>query len=298
MKLAVIPTAFLTASVLLGQDLNPTQPAETSAAREASGALYHVDVVARTTKAVNYGHRARPTKIDLVGTVLQHDAKGEAQIQAENGVVQVEAKFKNLQPPHRFGAQYLTYVLWAITPNGRATNLGEIITDSGDDAKLDTSTELQTFALIVTAEPYFAVTQPSNVVLMENVVRPDTVGRVQSVDAKYELLKRGPYTFDVAAAQRSAERTGEKVSQREYEALVELYQARNAVQLAKADGADVHAADTFAKAQNQLLEAEQIYAADPKGRATVTLAREAAQTAEDARLIATRRLAGLETPQP
>ena len=291
MKLAVVPMAVLTASILLGQDANPTQEPATSAASEASGALYHVDVVARTTKAVNYGHRAEPTKIDLAGTILQHDAKGEAEIEAENGVVQVEAKFKNLEPPHRFGAQFLTYVLWAITPDGRATNLGEIITDSGDDAMLDTSTELQTFALIVTAEPYFAVTQPSNVVLMENVVRPDTVGRVQTVDAKYELLKRGAYTFDLAAAKKSEERTEPKVSQREYEALVELYQARNAVQLAKADGADVHAAETFTRAQNQLIEAEQIYAADPKGRATVTLAREAAQTAEDARLIATRRQA-------
>ena len=291
MKLAVVPMAVLTASILLGQDANPTQQPANPAASDASGALYHVDVVARTTKAVNYGHRAEPTKIDLVGTILQHDAKGEAEIEAENGVVQVEAKFKNLEPPHRFGAQFLTYVLWAITPDGRATNLGEIITDSGDDAKLDTSTELQTFALIVTAEPYFAVTQPSNVVLMENVVRPDTVGRVQTVDAKYELLKRGAYTFDLAAAKKSEERTEPKVSQREYEALVELYQARNAVQLAKADGADVHAAETFTRAQNQLIEAEQIYAADPKGRATVTLAREAAQTAEDARLIATRRQA-------
>jgi len=290
--------AVLSASILLGQDLTPTQRPENSAAGDGPAAFYHVDVVARTTKAVNYGHRAKPTKIDLVGTVLQHDAKGEARIEAENGVVQVQAKFRNLEAPHRFGPQYLTYVLWAITPAGRATNLGEIVTNSGSGAKLDTSTELQTFALIVTAEPYFAVTQPSNVVLMENAVRSDTVGKVQTVDAKYELLKRGSYTFDVAAAKKSGERTGRKVSQREYETIVELYQARNAVQLAKADGADVHAADTFTRAQDQLREAEQIYSADPKGRATVMLAREAAQTAEDARLIAARRQTELESRQP
>jgi hypothetical protein len=298
MKFAVVPMAVLSASILLGQDLTPTQRPENSAAGDGPAAFYHVDVVARTTKAVNYGHRAKPTKIDLVGTVLQHDAKGEARIEAENGVVQVQAKFRNLEAPHRFGPQYLTYVLWAITPAGRATNLGEIVTNSGSGAKLDTSTELQTFALIVTAEPYFAVTQPSNVVLMENAVRSDTVGKVQTVDAKYELLKRGSYTFDVAAAKKSGERTGRKVSQREYETIVELYQARNAVQLAKADGADVHAADTFTRAQDQLREAEQIYSADPKGRATVMLAREAAQTAEDARLIAARRQTELESRQP
>jgi hypothetical protein len=126
---------------------------------------------------------------------------------------------------------------------------------------------------------------------MENVVRPDTIGRVHTVDVKYELLKRGSYTFDVTAAESRESHKTRKVSQREYEAIVELYQARNAVQLAKANGADVHAAESFARAESQLREAEQIYAADPKGSAVVTLAREATQTAEDARLISARRQA-------
>jgi hypothetical protein len=274
----------------MGQELNPTQGPETSASGD-SKPLYRVDVVAHTTKAVSYGHRSAPTKIDFAGTVLQPDAKGEASIDVEKSVVQIDSKFKNLAPPHRFGPQYLTYVLWAITPDGRATNLGELLTDSGDDAKLQTSTELQIFALIVTAEPYYAVTQPSDVVLMENVIRPDTIGRVHTVDVKYELLKRGAYTFDMAAAESRENYKSRKVSQREYEALVELYQARNAVQLAKADGADLHAKDSFDRAAAQLREAEQVYAADPKGTAVVTLAREATQTAEDARLISARRQA-------
>lgn len=292
MRLTTVLVGVLSASALLGQDLNPTQiPAAAQNPGDASKPLYHVDVVAHTTKAVSYGQSAAPTKIDFAGTVLQPDAKGEARIDAEKGVVQIDAKFKNLAPPHRFGAEYLTYVLWAITPDGRATNLGELLTDSGDDAKLQASTELQIFALIVTAEPYYAVTQPSDVVLMENVLRPDTVGRVHTVDVKYELLKRGAYTFNIAAAKSRENSNSRKVSQREYEVIVELYQARNAVQLAKADGADIHAAEAFNRAQGQLREAEQIYAADPKGKAVVTLAREAAQTAEDARLIASRRQA-------
>lgn len=292
MRLTTVLVGVLSASALLGQELNPTQ--EPVAAQNPGGdskPLYHVDVVAHTTKAVSYGQRSAPTKIDFAGTVLQPDAKGEARIDAGKGIVQIDAKFKNLAPPHRFGAEYLTYVLWAITPDGRATNLGELLTDSGNDAKLQASTELQIFALIVTAEPYYAVTQPSDVVLMENVLQPDTVGRVHTVDVKYELLKRGSYTFDIAAAKSRENSKSRKVSQREYEVIVGLYQARNAVQLAKADGADIHAADAFNRAQGQLREAEQIYAADPKGKAVVTLAREAAQTAEDARLIAARRQA-------
>ena len=292
MRLTTVLVGVLSASALLGQDLNPTQaPRARENTGNASKPLYHVDVVAQTTKAVSYGQGAAPTKIDFAGTVLQPDAKGEAKIHAKKGVVLIDAKFKNLAPPHRFGAQYLTYVLWAITPDGRATNLGELLTDSGDDAKLEATTELQTFALIVTAEPYYAVTQPSDVVLMENVVRPDTAGRVHSVDVKYELLKRGAYTFDVAAAERRDNRSARRVSQDEYEVIVELYQARNAVQLAKADGADLYAKESFDRAEAQLREAEQVYAADPKGKAVVTLAREATQTAEDARLNAARRQA-------
>jgi hypothetical protein len=248
-----------------------------------------VNVVARTTKAVNYGHRSQPTKIDFAGTVLRPDSKGEARVDAERGVVEVDAKFKNLGAPQTYGKQYLTYVLWAITPDGRATNLGELITDSGDDAKLETSTELQTFALVVTAEPYYAVTQPSDVVVMENVIRADTAGQVQTVDAKYELLKRGEYTFDREAANRREEEPGRRVGQREYESIVELYQARNAVQLAIANGAQTHAADTIARAKAKLEEAERVYSSSPKSRQVVTLAREATQTAEDARLIAARK---------
>lgn len=278
---ALLATSFA-ALALAGQ----TKPA--GADVERSTPLYQVDVVARTTQAVNYGFRSQPTRIDFEGTVLQPKTKGKAWIEAKKGAVDIRAKFKNLESAQRYGPQYLTYVLWAITPDGRAVNLGEILTDGGNDAKLDTATELQTFALIMTAEPYYAVTQPSDVVVMENIVRPDTAGSVQTVDAKYALLKRGRYTFDVEAAGRRDEKAGKKVSQAEYEALVELYQARNAVQLARIDGAGEFASETFARAESRLRQAERLYKAQPKSRSVVTLAREATQTAEDARLIAQR----------
>jgi hypothetical protein len=290
MRIKLALACAVIAPSLFAQEANPVQRLDArKPTGDASTPLYQVNVVSRTTKAVNYGHRAQPTKIDFAGTILRPDAKGEARIEAEKGVVGVDAKFKNMGDPQAFGPQYLTYVLWAITPDGRASNLGELITDSDSDAKLDTATEMQTFALLVTAEPYYAVTHPSDVVVMENVIRPDTIGRVQTVDAKYELLKRGEYTFDLDAANRREEQPGRKVSQREYESLVELYQARNAVQLAKVNGADRHAADTFARAEAKLQEAERQYSSKPKSREVVTLAREATQTAEDARLIAARK---------
>jgi hypothetical protein len=281
----------MAAPPLLAQEANPVQ--NLSVDRESgdpASPLYQVNVVARSTKAVNYGHRAQPTKIDFAGTILRPDAKGEANVDAERGVVEIEAKFKDLGDPQAFGNQYLTYVLWAITPDGRASNLGEVITDSDSDAKLETASEMQTFALIVTAEPYYAVTHPSDVVVLENVIRPDTVGHVETVDAKYELLKRGQYTYDLDAATERREEPGRKVSQREYESLVELYQARNAVQLAAANGAETHAADTYARAKSKLEQAERQYSSKPKSREVVTLAREATQTAEDARLIAARKI--------
>jgi hypothetical protein len=291
MRVELALACIIAAPPLLAQEANPVQQLKVDRpAGDPTSPLYQVNVVARTTKAVNYGHRAQPTKIDFAGTILRPDAKGEATIDAERGVVEVDAKFKNLGDPQAFGNQYLTYVLWAVTPDGRASNLGEVITDSDTDAKLETATEMQTFALVVTAEPYYAVTHPSDVVVVENVIRADTIGRVETVDAKYELLKRGEYTYDLDKAAQRNEEPGRKVSQREYESLVELYQARNAVQLAAANGAERHAADTYARAKSKLEQAERQYASKPKSREVVTLAREATQTAEDARLIAARKI--------
>jgi len=290
MQLKALAVAALVC-VAHAQEPNPLQqPGSDYPEPGGRAPLYRVRVVARSVKAVNYGTRGIPTRIDFAGTVFSPEARGEATVQSKKGAVKVRAKLKKLPPPHRFGRQYLTYVLWAITPEGRAVNLGELIAGSGGNAKLETATQLQTFALIVTAEPYFAVTHPSDVVVVENRLRADTVGRVQAVDAKYELLRRGDSTLELSAAEsRQSENTGAKVSMREYEALVELYQARNAVQLAQAEGASELAAGSWIKARQRLDQAEELYRRNPKDRTIVTLAREATQTAEDARLIAMRK---------
>lgn len=259
---------------------NPTQQTAEVGARSVP--IYRITVVARTTRAINYRHRSGSTHIGFRGTALMPDARGEAKVQSKQGVIKIDADMERLGPATEFGAEYLTYVMWAITPEGRATNVGEVLVDGGK-SRLDATTELQSFGLIVTAEPYFAVTQPSDVVVMENFVRQDTTGTIEEVDAKYELLQRGQYVLNVKPVDITPRRLDPKVP-------LELYEARNAVQIARWTGADRYAGETFQKAVQGLENAES-YWQDRAGRKPIgTVAREAVQMAEDARIITIKRI--------
>src|SRR5215471_4860330 len=227
----------------------------TSAAVAQPVPIYRVTVVERTVKAVNYQYRGGQSRIDFAGTVLLPEAKGEAVVECKGGRTEIDAKFSHVVAPARFGREYLTYVLWAITPEGHAKNLGEVLADAGDHAHLMVTTDLQAFGMLVTAEPYSAVRQPSDVVVMENVVRPDTIGKSEPIQARYELLPRGAYTFDRSAVPPAE---GPKVSMDRYESLLAIYQAQNAIQIARSQGAAQYAADTLAKAQSLLAEARQM----------------------------------------
>jgi len=267
---------------------SPVQLSTGNAAQTGTGSMpiYRVTVVARTMKAINYNHRSGATRIDFRGTALLPDARGEASVESKQGVIKIDARMEKLQPATDFGSEYLTYVMWAITPEGRATNVGEVLLN-GDKSKLDATTDLQSFGLIVTAEPYFAVTQPSNVVVMENFVRRDTVGTIEQVDAKFELLERGQYVMNVNPAEVKPMRIGSKVP-------LELYEARNAVRIARWTGAEQYAPDTYLKAVQGLENAEG-YLTGKAGRKPIgTVAREAVQMAEDARIITIKKM-GEET---
>jgi hypothetical protein len=151
------------------------QQASPAAARRADRtSMYQEVLVDRTVKAVKYAHRSGSTKINFEGSDLMTSAKGEAKVDSHRGTMEIKVEFWNLQKPTKFGAEYLTYVMWAISPEGRAVNLGEVLVGGNDRSKLDVTTDLQAFAMIVTAEPYYAVRRPSNVVVMENSIRPDT----------------------------------------------------------------------------------------------------------------------------
>jgi hypothetical protein len=251
--------------------------------------LYRVTVVERSVDAVNYQYQGGPTNIDLKGTVLLAHGKGEASVESRRGRTEIDARFSNLVAPTRFGREYLAYALWAISPEGAPHNLGEIVPDASDHGHLRVTTDLQVFGLIVTAEPYSAVRQPSDVVVLENQVRPDTVGRVQPIHAKYELMPRGHYTWNVQESLENAATGAPKVSMAQYEALLELYQAQNAIWVARAANAEQYAPDTLAKAQHAFEEAQRLQSSKTNASLVVQHAREAAQTAEDARTIAERR---------
>ena len=276
MKLiTVLLVGFIAAPAFPQVARPPAQPLDDN----APAPLFRVTVVGRTTAAINYRPRSGKTRVDLVGTALLPEGHGYAEVSGGKGYIEIDARVKKMQPATRFGTEYLTYVLWAITPEGRAKNLGEIQIDD-DDARVQVTTEFQAFALIVTAEPYFSVTQPSDVVVMENVVRDDTKGKAETVQAKYELLKRGSYLMNPSAF---------KVKPLEPGAPLDLAEARNAVELSRLAGADRYAADSFAKAQQLLTDAEVARAKHKRGNDVMMPARQAAQTAEDARLIALQR---------
>jgi outer membrane protein OmpA-like peptidoglycan-associated protein len=283
-KLAVL--VFAGACLALAQEPNPVQKPGSGLQAEPGmpTAIFRIQVVSRSTPAVNYLHRGGSTKIDFEGTPLMADGKGGATVESERGVIRVSAGFENFVQPSTFGPEYLTYVLWAISPDGRPVNLGELTLDhygKGSSSAIKTTSEIQTFGMIVTAEPYYAVTQPSDVVVMENVVRKDTRGVIETIDAKYELLPRGMYTSEGKAKGFLPIRVDKKNP-------FELYEAENAVMLARVAGADKYAAESFQKALDALDWAHRNQTQKPGQKPVITMAREAALRAEDSRVIAIR----------
>lgn len=276
-------SAFLMFGGLLSaQPAQAPNPAMTPAERGASVPIYRITVVARTTKAINYHHRSGSTTIGFRGTALLPEARGEAKVESKQGVIKIDARMQNLRPATQFGPEYLTYVMWAITPEGRATNVGEVLLN-GDNSKLDATTELQSFGLIITAEPYFAVTQPSDVVVMENFVTRETTGTIEEIDAKFELLQRGQYTLNVSPSDSAFAMLDRRVP-------LELYEARNAVRIARWTGAKHYASETYEKAVQGLENAEGYLVGRAGKKPIGTVAREAVQMAEDARIITIKKM--------
>jgi hypothetical protein len=210
-------------------------------------------------------------------------SKGDAKVDSKQGSIVISAKLQNLQSAQMFGKEYLTYVLWAITPEGKPYNLGELVLD-GNKSQLTATTTLQSFGMIVTAEPYFAVNVPSDVVVLENVLRSDTVGTSEQVSANYELLKRGQYTYDMQKAKEPITTISPKVP-------IQLYEARNAVAIAQAADADKLAPDAYQKALASLSNADSMMARKANKKDVIAAARDAVQAAADSRQIAVQRAA-------
>jgi outer membrane protein OmpA-like peptidoglycan-associated protein len=270
-------------AVLVGLGASTLAQAQTTVSSENNQRPnYRVNVVSRTTRAVNYKHRSGATKINFQGTDLMPAAAGEAKVDSKRGALEIEAEFSGLDRPTSFGNEYLTYVLWAISPEGRSVNIGEVLVGDNHRSKLDVTTDLQAFALIVTAEPYYAVRRPSNVVILENAIRSDTVGATEAVDAKYELIDRGGYIptgyhFDPVVLNSRLP--------------LEFFEARNAVRIAKSAGAETFASSSYENAVGQMKRADDLATMRPVDKKSlIAESREVVQTADDAREIAVKRI--------
>jgi outer membrane protein OmpA-like peptidoglycan-associated protein len=253
-----------------------------SAFAQTSMPVFRIVVTSRSVQAVNYQHRSGDSKLDFAGTNLMPSAKGEAKVNSKRGAIAIDAEFADLEKPTTFGNEYLTYVLWAISPEGRAENLGEVLLGGNHRSKVEVTTDLQAFALIVTAEPYYAVREPSNAVVLENVVREDTKGTTEAVNAKYELMERGGYLP-----------TGYKFDPVVMSAKLplEFFEARNALRIAQSEGAEQYAGESYQRALKLMSEADDYATRKHIDRKPlIAVSRNAVQTAEDAREIAVKKM--------
>jgi hypothetical protein len=277
---------------MAAQEPNPTvQPNAIPAPTAQQGTyddvpLYKIEVVARDIPAINYFHRGGSTKVGFRGTELLPQAHGEAKVDSKLGRTVIDADIEGLTPANGFGPEYLTYVLWAITPEGRPVNLGEVLpTGSKDKIHMTVTTDLQAFGLVITAEPYYAVTMPSDLVVMQNFVLEDkTQGVIEPLVAHYSLLPRGAY------AETAGRHTVLHPITRDERSPLELYEAMNAIQIADAAGARKYATDTMATARTALQNAQNLDMHKGDRKQVITYAREAVQSAEDARIITIRKI--------
>src|SRR5579872_2530575 len=271
-------SALAVSLVLIPMSLTFAQQGPAITGDQNSG--YQMRVVSRSTESVDYRHKGS-TKVNLRGTDLAPEVKGEAKVEGAAGGVKLEADVEHLRPANSYGLAYLTYVLWAITPQGRPRNLGELIVKDGKSS-LHTTLDLQAFALIVTAEPYFAVTQPSDLIVAQNEVRRDTKGGIEPVDVTIELISRDTYNAQVQPIDSTVYEVSNKTP-------IDLLEARNAVRIAKDAGAAQYAPAELQKAQDALNRAEDYYRRKQGSGPIGTVAREAAQTAEEARVMSIKR---------
>ncbi len=237
------------------------------------------DLVSKSTKAIGYQVGGGSTKVDLKGTSLIPLANGEAKVEAKKGITKIEVMIAGMEQPTKFGTEFLTYVLWVVSPDGRTGNIGELMINKLGQGKLQATTQLQTFSLIVTAEPYFSVQQPSELVILENEVRKDTKGKIFDV-SDYKLMKRGQYQKMGNPLALSPDLKNVPL---------EMYEARNAVEIAKMHQAEQHAAEIFSKAEASLKMAENALTRKASKKEIISRAREAVQFSEDARSLATQR---------
>ena len=269
MKHLLCATLLFTSSVMIAQQSSPAATGPASAS------------VSRTLKAMHF-RQGSSVKVAFQATEQMRGASGEAKIEGKKATVTVDAKFQGLDDATKFGLEYLTYVLWAVSPQGRAESLGELVVEKGN-ARLKASTDMQTFGMIVTAEPYFAVTQPGDTVVAESVA-PEGMAQGENIETKYELLGRGTYSSANQKIQNAIFGIDRSTP-------MQLFEARNALRIAHIAAGDKYATSILPKADQLLMQAETAYRQKHGKPAIESAARDATQTAEEARVMAVKQRA-------
>ncbi|MGZ7073997.1 MAG: hypothetical protein ACXVKL_16270, partial [Candidatus Angelobacter sp.] len=236
-------------------------------------------VIISSVEAIGYQVGGGGTKVDLNGTALMSQATGEAKVEAKSGTTNVEVSTKALLQPTTLGTEFMTYVLWAVSTEGRTSNLGQIFINKTGEGKLSATTQMQTFSLFVTAEPYSPVRQPSEMVVMKNAIRKGTKGKIFIVN-NYPLMKRSQY-------QKMGNPLALTLDLKNVP--LDVYEARNAVEIAKSHAAAKYASDIFSKAEASLTMTENALTSKADKKVIISTARQTAQFAEDARALSVQR---------
>jgi len=237
------------------------------------------DVIRKSIKSVGYEVGGGATKVIFLGTSAVPQASGEAKVEAKTGGTNIKLKVTSMPQPTTLGAEFLTYVLWTVTPDGSTNNIAEIPIDKEGNGKLSAKAQSQTFAMIVTAEPYSAVQLPSELVVLENDTKKNTKGKIYP-DNSYKLMKRSQYT-----------KLGNPLALTPdlKNVPLDMYEARNAVDIARSQKAQQYAPEIFSKAESSLQLAENSLASQADKALVITNARQTMQFAEDARALSAER---------
>ena len=267
-------TIPLASAFLLAQAQVPMPPPTPMHLSTAAPAAQEPALVQGSIEAINYRLLTSSTRIGFLGTSLLPEAEGVAKVKTREGVTTIKARFEHLPAATTFGGACLTYVLWAVSPEGKTANLGELQVSKKGKSRIMATQQLPAFGLMVTAEPYFAVTRPSDAVVLKNAIGKETRGKVERVEAKLELVPQREYVMNLAAAPPLA---GDPASD------MPMLQARQAVRIAQGAGAGSYAKEALAKATDYLSQSE----AGKGGKEGVIMtARSATQSAEEARELA------------
>jgi outer membrane protein OmpA-like peptidoglycan-associated protein len=225
--------------------------------------------IRRETVAVSYPLE-QTVSLKFRGTTRLPRLTGAAKVRRTGRRnTRVEMSIDNLPRAYELGSVYTTFVLWAVSPEGRADNLGELKRSGSQfiDTKIDVTTPLETFALIVTAEPHYLVRSPSRMVVLENLPPRDPGdAQVSTVPVQY-IGNTSDYFRDPRVPD---------LADREYiRTPTSLLGARQAVQLARYAGAERDASAELGEAQTMLAQAENAWRLNQSEAEVDTLARRA-----------------------